>query len=186
MSWRQKYIAAEQKHEFVLRWRASGLSQAEFCRSEDVPEWALSQWKRGVEKSESRKAVSPSRSKSASSAQKIQRQFDERKKHRRDIVAAHAASGLSIREFCRRNSISVNSFNRWLRLEQADATVAGEGGTIDSPGHFVVVNVEEPKVTAVLENSLDIVLPGGSKIRVYEHSPLDLLFKVLNVLEGKR
>lgn len=36
----------------MVRWRASGLSQAQFCRDEGIPEWALSTWKLNQERSE--------------------------------------------------------------------------------------------------------------------------------------
>ena len=41
-----KYSNEWRQREAVDNWRASGLSQAEFCRREGIPEWALSEWKR--------------------------------------------------------------------------------------------------------------------------------------------
>jgi hypothetical protein len=39
-----------QRHEhwqrIVGRWRASGLSQAEFCRRQDIPVWKLAWWRK--------------------------------------------------------------------------------------------------------------------------------------------
>ena len=37
------------KRAAVAKWRASGLSQAEFCRREGLQQWQLSEWKRFVE-----------------------------------------------------------------------------------------------------------------------------------------
>ena len=36
----------ERWQELLRRWRASGLSQAEFCRRRGVPVWKLAWWKR--------------------------------------------------------------------------------------------------------------------------------------------
>jgi hypothetical protein len=43
----KKYRTNRFKQRDVLaKWRASGLSQAAFCRQEGIPEWQLSNWKR--------------------------------------------------------------------------------------------------------------------------------------------
>jgi hypothetical protein len=38
------------QREAVAKWQASGLSQAEFCRREGIPQWSLSEWKRRYRK----------------------------------------------------------------------------------------------------------------------------------------
>ena len=43
----------------VEKWRASGLTQAEFCRRDGLPEWQLSGWKRFVEVLEKQAAKMP-------------------------------------------------------------------------------------------------------------------------------
>lgn len=40
---------ARKKIAIVARWKASGLSQAEYCRREGLQQWQLSEWKRFVE-----------------------------------------------------------------------------------------------------------------------------------------
>ena len=40
---------ARKKIATIEKWRASGLSQAEFCRREGIQQWQLSSWKRFVE-----------------------------------------------------------------------------------------------------------------------------------------
>jgi hypothetical protein len=43
-------VAAEQRREqwrrIVGRWQASGMSQAAFCRRQDIPVWKLAWWRR--------------------------------------------------------------------------------------------------------------------------------------------
>lgn len=40
---------ARKKIAAVAKWKASGLSQADFCRHEGLAQWQLSEWKRFVE-----------------------------------------------------------------------------------------------------------------------------------------
>jgi hypothetical protein len=47
------------KRAAVAKWKASGLSQAEFCRREGLEQWQLSEWKRFVEVLESQSEAVP-------------------------------------------------------------------------------------------------------------------------------
>ena len=46
--------AVERRHEqwrrIVGRWQASGLSQAEFCRRQDIPVWKLAWWRKRLDR----------------------------------------------------------------------------------------------------------------------------------------
>lgn len=42
-------VHARRKIATVEKWKASGLSQAEFCRREGLQQWQLSEWKRFVQ-----------------------------------------------------------------------------------------------------------------------------------------
>ncbi len=48
MAKRLKTTTEQHRRSIVVRWKESGLSQAEFCRQERIPEWRLSEWKRRV------------------------------------------------------------------------------------------------------------------------------------------
>lgn len=50
---------ARKKIAIVAKWRASGLSQAEFCRQEGLAQWQLSEWKRFAQNRGSKAAVKP-------------------------------------------------------------------------------------------------------------------------------
>ena len=41
-----KTTTERHRRDVVATWRASGLSQAEFCRQKGIQEWQLSEWKR--------------------------------------------------------------------------------------------------------------------------------------------
>lgn len=47
------------KRAAVAKWKASGLSQAEFCRREGLEQWQLSEWKRFVEVLDSQSEALP-------------------------------------------------------------------------------------------------------------------------------
>jgi len=49
----------DQKVAAVAKWKASGLSQAEFCRREGYQQWQISEWRRWVEKYEQGQAAPP-------------------------------------------------------------------------------------------------------------------------------
>ncbi|MGH9440131.1 MAG: IS66 family insertion sequence element accessory protein TnpA [Terriglobia bacterium] len=52
---------ARKKIVTVNKWKASGLSQAEFCRREGLQQWQLSEWKRFVEVLERQEQDVPAR-----------------------------------------------------------------------------------------------------------------------------
>ncbi len=41
-------VSMRRKSAVIMKWRASGLTQAEFCRAEGLQQWQLSDWKRVV------------------------------------------------------------------------------------------------------------------------------------------
>jgi hypothetical protein len=51
----------DRKIATVTKWRASGLSQAEFCRQEGYQQWQLSDWRRWVENHEKQTQSPPAR-----------------------------------------------------------------------------------------------------------------------------
>ncbi len=59
---KQSTSTDKRKIATVENWKASGLSQAAFCRREGLQQWQLSEWKRFVEKLENEAAGVPARS----------------------------------------------------------------------------------------------------------------------------
>lgn len=188
MNWRQKYSTEELRRQLITKWKESGLSQAAFCKNEEMPEWALSAWKRRYTPAASN-SPRPKAAKKKLSPQAQIRKAREKKKYQQRHLDARVLSGLSIAEYCRLNSIRVADFNRWLKL--ADCAAANEMDSdeiVPAPKtsvSFVRVRAEEESPVTSVEKYVEIIMPGGSKIRIFENSPLDLLFKVFNVLEGK-
>lgn len=177
------------QREMVLKWRASGLSQAEFSRREQIPEWSLSQWKKREERNSDLLAV---QSKQKAARERKAKRLAAKETYWRALVQEQAASGLSIVEFCRRKGMKVNTFKRWRQnllsaeeqvLSEARVRSKGRSGNpfVQVVASDLAVQAEKPAAPQLLE----IVLPGGSKIIVSEQSPLELLVKVLRMLEVK-
>lgn len=80
----------DRKIATVAKWKASGLSQAEFCRREGYQQWQLSEWRRWVEKLDSQTAVLSAQNrpdKSRSRGQKKKRQSKQPPQERQEIAA---------------------------------------------------------------------------------------------------
>jgi hypothetical protein len=70
------------------------------------------------------------------------------------ILGRFASSELTAREFCRRERLSLSSFQRWRsRLGSVDAA------------EFVELVPAQPVITASSEWSLEIALPNGVQLR---------------------
>jgi len=177
----RKYSTEWQRREVVDRWRASGLSQAAFCRQEGIPEWALSEWKR----QELRRAHQPSVVEAGLKGSP--KYGPPPKKHKKlasywkKVVAEQETSGLSATQFCKKHGFSLVTFNRWRRK------IGGTSGTphnnLQNP--FIAVKLAGLPPGEPVDSAIEIVLPGGSTVRVTERTPLTLLSKVLRTLEDK-
>ena len=109
----------------------------------------------------------------------------------RRVVRQQAASGGTIRDFCRRNRLREPTFYFWRReLLRRDAASQGrrEDDRPKSGASFVPVSVKSEPVEMVASSDagrIEIVLPGGQLVRVA--SPVDrhALADVLAVLEAR-
>jgi hypothetical protein len=171
---KRKYSTEWQRRDVVERWKASGLSQAEFCRKENIPEWALSAWKRleyrrPTVSGEGRYGPPP----------RAGRQLVS---YWRRVVQEHGESGLSGAEFCRRHGMKVVTFYKWQgRFARKQRS---EVQSVPKENPFVAVTVPTKPAEPVPDSAVEIVLAGGSIVRVTEHTPLALLAKVLRALEA--
>ena len=133
-----------------------------------------------------RQGPSPAKKKKYKSHGK-QQAIEQTAKLRRKLMAEQVASGLSMAEFCKQNGIAKSNFSRWRR-DAAEEALKASHKVVDSQSGtnpFVAVRVSVPKASASTQPVVEVVLPAGSKIRVTEQTPLELLSKVLKALEGK-
>ena len=169
-------FSEHEQRAIIARWRASGLSQAEFCRQEGVAEWSLSLWKCRQERRDGITVTAKAARNSSS-----QRLRQSREKHWRGVLLAFEQSGLSVTRFCRENGINQGTFKRW-RSELVSQAPASNPAPKSNP--FVPVQIRPQAQQQITDEWLDVVLPGGSLIRVTERTPPQLLMKVLKTLEG--
>lgn len=183
---RQKIKNEFYQRDMVSKWRASGLSQAEFCRQEGIPEWSLSQWKRR-EESNSDLVALQSKQKAASD-RKIKR-LEAKRKYWLALVEEQAASGLSITEFSRRKGIKANSLKRWRRdlLGVEEQVISAARVRRNNKNPFVQVVLEEAPQSERHEKQeqdrVEILLPGGGKFIATEQTSQALLAKLLKALK---
>ena len=96
----------------------------------------------------------------------------------RDRLKRHAASGLSVREFCGREKLAESAFYAWRRIV---AERDGEVMTRQRASTFVPLSVIEPSSR---ETAIEIELAGGRKLRLPSAIAAQRLAEVVHALEG--
>ena len=101
----------------------------------------------------------------------------------RQILAKQAASGLSVREFCRRQKLTEASFYFWRR------TIAERDGKGDRPvterptlPTFLPVRVSDEAPSTAL---ISIELAGGRVLRLPETTSTERLVALVDALEAR-
>ena len=114
----------------------------------------------------------------------------------RRLIADHARSGVSIRAYCRRESLKHWNF-QWWRRELARRDSQGASAPIRnrpepatelarSSAFLPVLVVEDAPVPTVEASAIEIVLPAGPIVRVNRGFDSLALDAVLSVLEARR
>ena len=94
----------------------------------------------------------------------------------RFVLEEHASSGLSVRAFCKRESLSESSFYSWRRkIRHSDSA---ETTSVFPNGLVPVDVIEQPTANHVL----DIVVPGNVVVRIQEHCSTETLSRVLTAV----
>ena len=102
----------------------------------------------------------------------------EREQFWRETIGRQAASGLSVREFCRREQLAETSFFAWRRtIRQRDA----EQGPSDGPA-FVPAVVTS---TSSAETSITLELPSGHTLKLPESVSAVRLAELVHALEAR-
>lgn len=113
----------------------------------------------------------------------------EKEQFWRLVLEEHQRSGLSVRRFCQREGVSEPSFYAWRReIRQRDAERADEAtGASKGPRRLVPVNVigpvsNAPPVDQPVTKPLEIVAPGGWKLRCDPNVDPDRIGALLDVI----
>lgn len=94
-----------------------------------------------------------------------------------------AASGLSVREFCRRETLGEASFYHWRR-ELASRDGRNETHpSVKVPTEFAPVTVRDPPQASSFGASITLVLPSGLRIELPESTATERLAQLANALE---
>lgn len=114
----------------------------------------------------------------------------EKEKYWRREILHQQNSSMSVVQYCTANGLGLSSFKWWENeIRKRDKIEAVEsiclGTDVDVEEHsnpFVALRLEEPASSGALE----IFLPGGAAIKITETTPMNLLARVLKMLEGTR
>jgi hypothetical protein len=150
---------SEQRRKAVVvaRWRASGLSQAEFCRREGLEQWRLSEWKRSV-------AVRDAQS-------------------QEDVPTAERAPD-GTRNAARTRNQGERTVRRASRAKHTAAETMGDQPFV--PVQLVGVDEDGTKsgAASALECVLEVVLRSGQTIRVGHNCEPQFLREVVAILNN--
>lgn len=178
----QKQTSDEERRDMVQKWKASGLTQAEFCRQENIREWSLSFWKRKEAERQALLDVGATTTKTARPLGKPPKRGKGASKYWENAIKEQTASGLSRREFCRRHGLSLRCFNRWFAKLARESRQIPTAAAVENP--FVAMQLANPSTEFRSLEHIEIHLPGGSMLSVTEQTPLQLLAKLLHALEA--
>jgi len=98
------------------------------------------------------------------------------------LVAGWPRSGLTLDEYCARFGISVGSRQRWRNILAPD--VAPQSGTPTFVAKFVPVTLVDDALAST-HADLTLVLTDGLRIEVGERCSVEMLKRVLGVLQER-
>jgi hypothetical protein len=109
------------------------------------------------------------------------KQDAEKARHWQNMIREAARSGLSVREFCRRQRLTVSQFYWWQRRLKLQHTVARRRrrGGGPNPASFVLVSENGENLAAGIE----LVLGDGRRLRISRGVDEETLRAVLAALE---
>jgi hypothetical protein len=175
---KSKY-SEQERRKFVNNWRASGLSQAAFCKLEGIAEWQLSNWKR----SEAKRERNGKSKTTGTKPVRKRRETSESENFWRHHVFEHVRSGLRRSEYCQLHDLSINSFKRWRNKFVGELKTNSLLNSPQPANPFVEVRVPSAPQPKIEDEVVELILPGRIRVRVTERTPLQLLVQVLKVMQ---
>ena len=112
----------------------------------------------------------------------------DREQFWRDHVAGWKSSGLSLRLYSERHGLKAGTLGYWnsrLKAQAADALTSSAGS--ETAATFLAVHVAEPAVSAPepRDDRIELVLKGGSVLRVGRGFDAMTLDRLLDVVERR-
>ena len=114
--------------------------------------------------------------------------FEDRQQFWRDHVAGWKSSGLSLRLYSERHGLKAGTLGYWnsrLKAQAADALTSSAGS--ETVATFLAVHVAEPAVSVSepWDDRIELVLKGGSVLRVGRGFDAVTLDRLLDVVERR-
>ena len=114
--------------------------------------------------------------------------FEDRQQFWRDHVAGWKSSGLSLRLYSERHGLKAGTLGYWnsrLKAQAADALTSSAGP--ETAATFLAVHVAEPvvSVSEPRDDRIELVLKGGSVLRVGRGFDAMTLDRLLDVVERR-
>jgi len=123
---------------------------------------------------------------------RVQRRDEKKERYWQEKIRSGACSGLSIREYCRREGLKESQFYSWRRelwrREQEKAgnrkqKVPNNGTSANSS--FALVSMDEDS-RGLNEAGIELVLESGRRLRIGKGVDAETLVDVVTALEQKR
>ncbi|MFH1314189.1 MAG: IS66 family insertion sequence element accessory protein TnpB [Candidatus Eisenbacteria bacterium] len=105
----------------------------------------------------------------------------EKARYWRGVISKAARSGLSIQAFCKAEGVSAGQFYVWRRKLKARERVRQTGSPRGATS-FALVSDGKESASAGIE----LVLAGGSRLRISKGVDRETLAEVVAVLDGNR
>ena len=107
------------------------------------------------------------------------------KSHWQELIKEQSQSGLSIREWCRRNNMSHGKFYYWQRIIREEALIKAGTLAVTSQTHFVEVKPtiaieSKPKVSN--QGTCAILRSNGNEIEIINGADPNTLELILNFI----
>lgn len=101
-----------------------------------------------------------------------------------DLIKEQSQSGLSIREWCRRNNMSHGKFYYWQRVIREEALIKAGTLALTGQNQFVELKPSEPELRFRSSNqgSCAILRSNGSEVEVLNGADSNTLALILNLI----
>ena len=101
-----------------------------------------------------------------------------------DLIKEQSQSGLSIREWCRRNNMSHGKFYYWQRVIREEALIKAGTLALTGQNQFVELKPSEPELKFRPNNqgTCAILRSNGSEVEILNGADSDTLSLILNLI----
>jgi len=106
--------------------------------------------------------------------------IENREEYWSKLISEQEASGQPARTFCRERKLGEHSFYQWRRRLKQPPSLQND------PVHFALLEAKAPsvKTASPAAAALELVLPGGERLRIGNDVQTATLRMVLEVLRG--